>query len=93
MDEKFMKMALHQAKLAAGHREVPVGAVIVKDGEVIAKAYNRKERYGCANFHAEIVAIEKACKAVGDWRLTGCCVCRNASRSARKGWCRRRLTY
>ena len=65
-------MALHQAKLAAGHREVPVGAVIVKDGEVIAKAYNRKERYGCANFHAEIVAIEKACKAVGDWRLIGC---------------------
>ena len=72
MDEKFMKMALHQAKLAVKHREVPVGAVIVRDGEVIAKAYNRKERYGCANYHAEMVAIKKACKVIGDWRLTGC---------------------
>ena len=67
-----MKAALHQAKLAVRHREVPVGAVIVKDGEIIAKAYNRQERSGCANFHAEMVAIEKACRAVGDWRLTGC---------------------
>ena len=67
-----MKMARHQAKLAGKHREVPVGAVRVRDGEVIAKAYNRKERYGCADYHAEMVAIEKACKVIGDWRLTGC---------------------
>ena len=61
-----------QAKLAAKYREIPVGAVIVKEGQIIAKAHNRKEIRGCANYHAEIVAIDKACKKLGDWRLTGC---------------------
>lgn len=68
----FMRLALKQAALAAGEDEVPVGAVIVKEGKVIAKARNRKEKRCCSNFHAEIVAIEKACKKVGDWRLNDC---------------------
>lgn len=72
MELKFMKAAIAQAKIAVKYREVPVGAVIVKDGKVIARAYNRKEKHKCANYHAEMVAIEKACKVIGDWRLTGC---------------------
>ena len=69
---KFMKLALKEAEKAVAEDEVPVGAVIVKDGRVIAKAYNRKEKKNCSNYHAEIVAIEKACKKIGDWRLNEC---------------------
>ena len=73
MDTKFMKMAITQAKLGAKkYDEVPIGAVIVKDGKVIARAHNLKEKKNCANHHAEMVAIEKACKVIGDWRLIGC---------------------
>ena len=73
MDEKFMKIAIAQAKLGVKTSdEVPIGAVIVKDGKVIAKAHNLKEKKSCANYHAEMVAIEKACKKIGDWRLLGC---------------------
>ena len=73
MDEKFMKIAIAQAKLGVKTSdEVPIGAVIVKDGKVIAKAHNLKEKKSCANYHAEMVAIEKACKKIGDWRLIGC---------------------
>ena len=72
MDEKFMKMAIKEAYKGWEIDEVPVGAVIVKDGKVIAKAHNLKEKKNCANYHAEMVAIEKACKKVGDWRLIGC---------------------
>ncbi|MDE6189213.1 MAG: tRNA adenosine(34) deaminase TadA [Clostridia bacterium] len=70
--EKYMRMALKQARKAASEDEVPVGAVIVRNGEVVAKAFNRKEKKTCSNFHAEIVAIEKACKKIGDWRLNEC---------------------
>ena len=70
--EKFMRIALKQAKRAEDEDEVPVGAVIVKDGEVIARAFNRKEKRTCSNYHSEIVAIEKACKNIGDWRLNEC---------------------
>ena len=62
---KFMRIALKEAEKAVAEDEVPVGAVIVKDGKVIAKAYNRKEKKNCSNYHAEIVAIEKACKKIG----------------------------
>lgn len=72
MQEKFMKVAIDLAKKAAIKDEVPVGCVIVKDGKIIAKAHNKKEQKKCANYHAEIVAIEKACKKIGDWRLIGC---------------------
>ena len=72
MDIKFMQIAIKEAKKGTKYDEVPIGAVIVKDGKVIAKAHNKKEEKKCANYHAEIVAIEKACKKVGDWRLIGC---------------------
>lgn len=71
-DERFMKMALQEAKRAAKVNEVPVGAVIVKDGEVIAKGRNRREKTQNAIAHAEIVAIQRACKKLGTWRLEGC---------------------
>ncbi len=73
MDKKFMKAAIKQAILGAQkYDEVPIGAVIVKDGKIIARAHNKKEEKKCANYHAEIVAIEKACKKLNDWRLIGC---------------------
>ena len=71
LDEKFMKLALNQAKLAYKAGEIPVGAVIVKDGKVIARAQNKKERKDCALYHAEILAIISASKKLG-WRLDGC---------------------
>ncbi len=72
MDEKYMKAAIKQAKLAAKKGEVPVGAVIVRDGEIIARAYNTRETDKNALCHAEIKAIRKACKKLGGWRLTRC---------------------
>ena len=72
MEEKFMKEALKQARLAYNKLEVPVGAVIVKDGKVIARAYNMKEEKNDTTKHAEILAIQKASKKLNSWRLTGC---------------------
>ncbi len=72
MEERFMKAAITQAKLAAKKGEVPVGAVIVRDGEIIARAYNTRETDKNALCHAEIKAIRKACKKLGGWRLTRC---------------------
>lgn len=71
-DEYYMMLALEQAKLAAQFDEVPVGAVIVKDGEVIASAANMKERQNCAIYHAEMVAIEEASRRLDNWYLDGC---------------------
>ena len=71
-DEKFMRIALAEAKKAAAEDEVPVGAVVVKDGVVIARAHNKKEKNGCALDHAETLAIRKATKKVGNWWLEGC---------------------
>lgn len=68
-DEFFMHKAYLQAKRAYLQDEVPVGAVVVLDGKIIASAHNQKEKKHCAIFHAEIIALEKACKKVGDWRL------------------------
>lgn len=67
-----MKVALEEAKKALSKGEVPVGAVIVRNGEIIAKAHNLKETLKKATAHAEILAIEEASEVIGDWRLNGC---------------------
>lgn len=71
-DEAFMREALQLAELAGSAGDVPVGAVIVKDGEIIARGYNRREAGHSATAHAELSAIEAACRATGHWRLHGC---------------------
>lgn len=70
--EKFMKEALKEAIKAYNKEEVPVGAIIVKDGKIIARAHNLKENKKISTGHAEILAIEKACKKLGAWRLEDC---------------------
>ena len=72
-DCEFMGLALAQARLALDSGEVPVGAVIVRDNEVIAQDFNKKEGENCAVFHAEINAIIKASEKLG-WRLDGCTI-------------------
>ena len=71
-DEIYMKQALELAKQAADEGEVPVGAVIVQNGEVVGAGRNRRERDHNALAHAEIEAIDAACKRLGGWRLFGC---------------------
>ncbi len=71
-DEEFMKMALEEAEKAASMGEVPIGAVIVHEGQVIARGFNRKETSPSALHHAEILAISEATQKLGRWRLTGC---------------------
>lgn len=71
-DEKFMRRALELAKEAAALGEVPVGAVVVKDGEIIAEGSNLRETDKNATAHAELIAIDKACKRLGGWRLWQC---------------------
>ena len=91
-EEKFMKKALALAKKAYEQDEVPVGAVIVKDGKVITSAYNKRELSQDATAHAEILAIKKACKKLNDFRLLGaelyvtlepCVMCTGAILNAR----------
>ena len=72
MDEKYMKEALKEAKKAYDEDEIPVGAVIVKDGKIIARAHNIKEQKKDTICHAEILAIKKASKKINAWRLSGC---------------------
>lgn len=72
MEEKFMKEAVKQAKKAAQAGEVPIGAVIVRNGEIISRGYNKREIKKNALLHAEIIAIDHACKKLGGWRLPGC---------------------
>lgn len=69
---EFMEMALLEAEKARKQEEVPIGAVVVKNGKVIAKGFNKREKTKSALNHAEIVAIRKACKKLKDWRLEGC---------------------
>lgn len=71
-EEKFMKAALKEASKAPSENEVPVGAVVVYDGKIIARAHNKRETKQSATAHAEILAIEKACKLLKSWRLEGC---------------------
>lgn len=70
-DEIFMEEAIRLALLAAERDEVPVGAVAVRDGKIIARAYNTREESKCATHHAEILAIEEICRILGGWRLPG----------------------
>ena len=70
--ERFMKEAIRLAKKAYALEEVPIGCVIVRDGKIIARGYNRRNTDKTALAHAEIAAIKKACRVVGDWRLEGC---------------------
>ncbi len=72
MDEKYMKMAIAQAKKAAALGEVPIGCVIVYEGKVIGRGYNRRKTDKNTLSHAELNAIKKASKKMGDWRLEEC---------------------
>lgn len=71
-DEALMRQALYEAELAAMEGEVPVGALVVKDGEIISRAHNRREADKNAVAHAELIAIGQACQALGGWRLWQC---------------------
>lgn len=71
-DIYFMKKALNEAKKAYLEEEVPIGCVIVKDNKIISKSYNRKELDNVATYHAEILAINKACQKLGTWHLEEC---------------------
>ena len=72
INEKYMKEALKEAQKAYKKLEVPVGAIIVKDGRIVARAHNLKETKNDTTKHAEILAIEKASKKLGNWRLIDC---------------------
>lgn len=74
LDEKYMKEALKQAKKAGKLMEVPIGCVIVHDGRIIGRGYNRRNTDKTTLGHAEITAIKKASKAIGDWRLEECTI-------------------
>ncbi len=71
-DEKYMKEAIRQAKKAAALNETPIGCVIVREGKIIGRGYNRRNTDKNVLAHAELIAIRKACRAVGDWRLEEC---------------------
>ena len=72
IDEKYMKAALSQAKKAYGKGEVPIGCIIVYEDKIIGRGYNRRNTDKSTLAHAEISAIKKAVKVIGDWRLEGC---------------------
>ena len=68
----YMSIALEEARLAAKENEVPVGCVIVKDNEIIARTHNTRQKNKSAINHAEIMAIDIACKKLNSWQLDGC---------------------
>ncbi len=72
--EKYMKEAIRQARKASAIGEVPIGCVIEYQGKIIGRGYNRRMVDKTVLAHAEIIAIRKACKAIGDWRLEGCTI-------------------
>lgn len=74
MDKYFMAVALEEAKKAFNLGEVPIGCVIVYKDKIIAKAHNEKEKRICSTKHAEIIAIEKACKVLETWHLNDCVI-------------------
>ncbi len=71
-DERFMREALRSARRAPAHRDVPIGAVVVKDGLVVARARNRREIDHDPTAHAEVLALRRAARKLGSWRLDGC---------------------
>ncbi len=92
MDDKYIKIAINEAKKAYLDGEIPVGAVIVRNGVVLSKEHNRKEKKKSVTRHAEIIAIEKASSKINDWRLDGatiyttlfpCPMCASAIQQAR----------
>ena len=97
-DEYFMRLALREAERAPAHEDVPIGAVIVRGGEVIAAAHNEREVRGDPTAHAEVIAVREAARVVGSWRLLDaavyvtlepCAMCAGALVLARVG----RLVY
>jgi len=72
MEQKFMLEAIKLAHKAIKKDEVPVGAIVVKDNKIIAKGYNLREKKQNALLHAEVIAIQKACKKLKSWRLENC---------------------
>ena len=74
MESRFMTRAIEMAKIASSQGEIPVGAVIVKDGKIIGEGYNMREQKKNVLSHAEIEAINNACNYLGDWRLDGCTI-------------------
>lgn len=72
LHEKWMGFALEEAKVALAQGEIPVGAVVVRKGEIVGRGHNLRESEGCATSHAEILAINEACRFLGDWRLEDC---------------------
>ena len=94
-DEKFMRKAIAVAKRGLKEGEVPIGAVVVYEGKVVSRGYNRRARLQLASAHAEMMAIDKACKKFGSWRLPEGCklyvtlepcpMCMGASLNARVG--------
>ena len=71
-DDEFMALAITEARAALSHDDVPVGAVVARDGKVIASRHNERELTGDPTAHAEVLALRDAAKAVGSWRLDGC---------------------
>ena len=71
-DEAWMAEALREAELAAREGEIPVGCVIVRDGQLVARGHNLREQTGDPTAHAEVVAIRRAAQALGCWKLEGC---------------------
>ena len=71
-DEYYMRLALNEAKIAYELDEVPIGCVVVKNNQIIAKGYNQKTLKNIATYHAEILAINKACKKLNTWYLDEC---------------------
>ncbi len=71
-DNYYMKCALKEAKKAYLEGEIPVGCVIVLDNKIIARAHNKREKLQLSTAHAEVLAINKACKKIGSWRLNDC---------------------
>ena len=71
-DEKYMKEAIRQAKKAEDIGDVPIGCVIVSDGKIIARGYNQRNKNKTVLAHAELLAMSKACRKTGDWRLENC---------------------
>ena len=73
-DERYMRLALEEAELAAAEGEVPIGAAVVCDGRVVARAHNRRETDADPSAHAEFSAMVATARELGRWRLTGCTV-------------------
>ena len=73
-EEKYMREAVRQAKKAAALNEVPIGCVIDHEGKIIGRGYNRRMTDHSVLAHAEIIAIKKACRKMGDWRLEDCTI-------------------